>query len=288
MNISIVFTSQAEKAQPYVALAQQLREQVATLDSSFVVASSPDIVHVFGGFDKATQALLAKYRNMRIPTVLTACDALAAYTAGKQTIDRSQLSRSRRKLLMLATAVHAVGNEEGAALAATAPKADVSVIANPVVTTTVSAKAMAASFMQLYQEAIEKHEQTVNSEILKTITSATQAYARGNKGKEQSAVAVISGGSGDGMKEIKKVCAHLLYARYLNNRGLLTSQRQEELAQVLISTTYDEDCLAYLLPRMRLKTFTAQLLNLLQERQLLSEGFMPIDMARHPLKIKNV
>ena len=288
MNISIVFTSQAEKAQPYVALAQQLREQVATLDSSFVVASSPDIVHVFGGFDKATQALLAKYRDMRIPTVLTACDALAAYTAGKQTIDRSQLSRSRRKLLMLATAVHAVGNEEGAALAATAPKADVSVIANPVVTTTVSAKAMAASFMQLYQEAIEKHEQTVNSEILKTITSATQAYARGNKGKEQSAVAVISGGSGDGMKEIKKVCAHLLYARYLNNRGLLTSQRQEELAQVLTSTTYDEDCLAYLLPRMRLKTFTAQLLNLLQERQLLSEGFMPIDMARHPLKIKNV
>ena len=288
MNISIVFTSQAEKAQPYVALAQQLREQVATLDSSFVVASSPDIVHVFGGFDKATQALLAKYRDMRIPTVLTACDALAAYTAGKQTIDRSQLSRSRRKLLMLATAVHAVGNEEGAALAATAPKADVSVVANPVVTTTVSAKAMAAGFMQLYQEAIEKHEQTVNSEILKTITSATQAYARGNKGKEQSAVAVISGGSGDGMKEIKKVCAHLLYARYLNNRGLLTSQRQEELAQVFTSTTYDEDCLAYLLPRMRLKTFTAQLLNLLQERQLLSEGFMPIDMARHPLKIKNV
>ena len=151
MNISIVFTSQAEKAQPYVALAQQLREQVATLDSSFVVASSPDIVHVFGGFDKATQALLAKYRDMRIPTVLTACDALAAYTAGKQTIDRSQLSRSRRKLLMLATAVHAVGNEEGAALAATAPKADVSVVANPVVTTTVSAKTMAAGFMQLYQ-----------------------------------------------------------------------------------------------------------------------------------------
>ena len=276
MNISIVFTSQAKKAQPYVALAQQLREQVATLDSSFVVASSPDIVHVFGGFDKATQALLAKYR-----------DALAAYTAGKQTIDRSQLSRSRRKLLMLATAVHAVGNEEGAALAATAPKADVSVVANPVVTTTVSPKAMAASFMQLYQEAIEKHEQTVNSEILKTITSATQAYVKSNKDKGQTAM-VISGGSGDGMKEIKKVCAHLLYARYLNNRGLLTSQRQEELAQVLISTTYDEDCLAYLLPRMRLKTFTAQLLNLLQERQLLSEGFMPIDMARHPLKIKNV
>lgn len=288
MNISIVFTPQAEKAQPYVALAQQLREQVATLDSSFVVASSPDIVHVFGGFDKATQALLAKYRDMRIPTVLTACDALAAYTADKQTIDRSQLSRSRRHLLMLATAVHAVGNEEGAAMAATAPKADVSVIANPVVTTTVSAKAMAAGFMQLYQEAIEKHEQAVNSEILKIITSATQAYVKGNKGKEQSAMAAISGGSGDGMKEIKKVCAHLLYARYLNNRGLLTSQRQEELAQVLISTTYDEDCLAYLLPRMRLKTFTAQLLNLLQERQLLSEGFMPIDMARHPLKIKNV
>ena len=271
MNISIVFTSQAKKAQPYVALAQQLREQVATLDSSFVVASSPDIVHVFGGFDKATQALLAKYRDMRIPPVLTACDALAAYTAGKQTIDRSQLSRSRRKLLMLATAVHAVGNEEGAALAATAPKADVSVVANPVVTTTVSPKAMAASFMQLYQEAIEKHE----------------AYVKSNKDKGQTAM-VISGGSGDGMKEIKKVCAHLLYARYLNNRGLLTSQRQEELAQVLISTTYDEDCLAYLLPRMRLKTFTAQLLNLLQERQLLSEGFMPIDMARHPLKIKNV
>ena len=57
MNISIVFTSQAKKAQPYVALAQQLREQVATLDSSFVVASSPDIVHVFGGFDKATQEI---------------------------------------------------------------------------------------------------------------------------------------------------------------------------------------------------------------------------------------
>ena len=59
MNISIVFTSQAKKAQPYVALAQQLREQVATLDSSFVVASSPDIGRVVGGVDYATQARVA-------------------------------------------------------------------------------------------------------------------------------------------------------------------------------------------------------------------------------------
>ncbi len=92
----------------------------------------------------------------------------------------------------------------------------------------------------------------------------------------------------DAADEVAVVSKQLLYDKYLNTRGLLTTKRLEETAQLLIRTDYDEDRLAALLPKLGITTFTQELLALLEEQSLLTEGFMPIKRGKKPLKIITV
>lgn len=78
----------------------------------------------------------------------------------------------------------------------------------------------------------------------------------------------------------------ILYSRYLNNRGLFSLPRHKEMARALVNTAYDEDLLLQLLSRTKTKTFAAELMALLADEGLLTEGFMPLPPARHPLKLK--
>ena len=91
--------------------------------------------------------------------------------------------------------------------------------------------------------------------------------------------------TGSDTQPLKSVCAKLLYARYLNNRGLLSTPHLEELGQMFLETDYDEDKLAIIIPHIKLQKFTAELLALLDERGYISEGFMPIGRTRKPLKL---
>ena len=92
----------------------------------------------------------------------------------------------------------------------------------------------------------------------------------------------------DAADKVALVSKQLLYDKYLNTRGLLTTKRLEETAQLLICTDYDEDRLAALLPKLGITTFTQELLALLEEQSLLTEGFMPIKRSKKQLKINAV
>ena len=271
MNTSIVFTAEAKESIPYAAMAQILKEQIGLRDDCYIVESAPDVVHVFGLMDSATKRVLTHYRDLCIPTVFTPCDGLARYTASKQTIShKTAFMPTFRRLLMTATAILSTGKEEGNALATTAPKAEIEIVPNAAVTSSITPHDMADAIIRIYGTAFEKNEQQVAANIVKTIGAALKGHDTDTTGN------------------IKSVCAKLLYARYLNNRGLLSTPRLEELGRMFVETDYDEDRLAFLLPRIKIRKFTAGLLALLDERGYISEGFMPIDRARKPMEIITV
>ena len=270
MNISTIFTAKARLLPQYTDMADMLHTEAEHMGDCFFTDTAPDIVHVFGKFDNGTAEAVARCRRLHIPTVLTVCDALGAFVSGRQTIGHTQLMAQRRRLLTAASAIHATGQEEGMAIMATAPKANVTVIANPAVTSCIQPHVMAKSFAQLYLHTIETHERLIGEQIGRTIAAAMKK----------------AGTPDEQAKTLSEVCARIMYARYLNNRGLLSLQRVGTLAEMFNTAVYDEESLATLLPRMGMRGFTASLLALLYERDLVSEGFMPIEMARKPLQLK--
>ena len=125
---------------------------------------------------------------------------------------------------------------------------------------------MTNALIHLYSTTMAKHERTVQETIEKKLALAKV----------------------DAADEVAVVSKQLLYDKYLNTRGLLTTKRLEETAQLLIRTDYDEDRLAALLPKLGITTFTQELLALLEEQSLLTEGFMPIKRSKKQLKINAV
>lgn len=266
MNISIVFTTEGPSCQAYLDMVEGLRGMLNQDAAHHIGNENPDIVHLFGQFDWKTRHLLDRYHDLQIPTVLTVCNALSTYTQKSAELKQKTGRMLKKQVLKRATAIHAIGETEAAALQISMPDLQVSIIANAAVTGATSFKEMTNELIQLYSATLSKHEQAVQEAIEKKMASAKV----------------------DAANEVHKVCKQLLYGRYLNKRGLLTTERLEETANLLISTDYDEDLLAALLPKLGLKTFTEELLALLEEEALLTEGFMPIKRGKKPLKIITV
>ena len=263
MNISIVFTSEAKRHQAYTDMVQLLQQELTHDASNYLSDESPDIIHVFGSFDMETRSLLSRYRALRIPTVLTVCNALDAYTRHSPDIKQGHLHLLRRQTLMKASAIMAVGEIESTALQTSAGKMAIRIIANAAVTSTTTAHEMAAQMLKMYIDTIKRHDADVQHSITRTLQ---RTHTQGNN-------------------PVRQMCALLLYARYLNIRGQLTPTRLEQTARLLIATSYDEALLAQLLSKLHIKTFTAQLLTLMEEKELITEGFMPIPQAHRPLRL---
>lgn len=266
MNISIVFTSEGPSCQAYLDMVEGLRSIISQDTAQHIGDESPDIVHLFGEFDWKTRHLLDRYHDLKIPTVLTVCNALSTYTQKHAELKQKSGRILKKQVLKRATAVHAIGETEAASLQTTVPNLQVATIANAAVTGATSFKEMTKALIHLYSTTMAKHEQTVQETIEKKLALVKV----------------------DAADEVAVVSKQLLYDKYLNTRGLLTTKRLEETAQLLIRTDYDEDRLAALLPKLGITTFTQELLALLEEQSLLTEGFMPIKRSKKQLKINAV
>ena len=283
MNIGITFTSDAATFKHYKDMARQMTDYAARADGYTVVDTAPDLVHVFGTFSMETRHLLTTYRKRRIPTVLTVCGALATYADHNKTIDSSQLNLQRRSLLSAATVVHTTGSEEDAAITANAPKVQTAMIANAAITSAISTDEMCSDLTSLYRTTIKRHEHDIAADIAATVSRAaarlTKSGTASNGADGSKPTATLPSG-------VRAMLSGILYSRYLNNRGLFSLPRHKEMARALVNTAYDEDLLLQLLSRTKTKTFAAALMALLADEGLLTEGFMPLPPARHPLKLK--
>lgn len=266
MTIEHVFTPAARACAQYTALSGIISKAIDTAEGWTMGSKSPDVVHVFGTFDKATSEILRCYKSVQIPTLLTLCDGLGTIAHGQRDIDKRMLTHNRRHMLMQASAISVSGDEEQTAIEGAFRGIETVNITNAVVTATTTVDDTCRQYMELYTKVTEQHEEKTEKAIADTLAHAKT----------------------DGTKAMQTVLHTLLRARYLNTRGKLDDAQLAIIAQIFIHTDYDEDLLAAQLPKLRLGTFASRLLALIEAKGFITEGFMPIAPARHPLKMRTI
>ena len=260
MNVSLIIAGDTCPSHAYNELHDLLRVGLAAHDGARIVADGADIVHLFGSYDRATLRLLSWYRRHMIPTVLTICDGLSAFTHYER--DPHAPKRGLKShILRKATAVHAMGNEEKDFISSISDTIKTAVIKNPIVTSQCTVDGTIRQFMSLYTSAIAANDKIVD-EYIEGIIKKSEATE----------------------PELKSILYALLHSRYLNNRNLLSDERLTKLSRKLTDTVYNEDKLAVCLKSLRIDDYTARLLTLLESKTMLTEGFMPIEPSRNPLK----
>ena len=174
----------------------------------------------------------------------------------------SETYRNENGISMQMSAIgYAMGNEEKDFISSISDTIKTAVIKNPIVTSQCTVDGTIRHFMSLYTSAIAANDKIVD-EYIEGIIKKSEATE----------------------PELKSILYALLHSRYLNNRNLLSDERLTKLSRKLTDTVYNEDKLAVCLKSLRIDDYTARLLTLLESKTMLTEGFMPIEPSRNPLK----
>lgn len=131
------------------------------------------------------------------------------------------------------------------------PNAPIVVIANEKFTSTTDKTTMLRLFNELYVKTYNEHEAHVKEVIQQKL-----------KGVSDEA--------------IKDIIALLLYLQYAYKRETIRQSLLDSLSDTLINSDYDEGAMHKTLSDMRLLSFAASSMALLEEKSHLTEGFMPI------------
>ena len=136
---------------------------------------------------------------------------------------------------------------------------------NPVTTTDLTAADFASAIQRFYQEVLEHHEDFIWSLIRQRIGLLHL--------KEEQ-------------PELFQVLQQILYVEYKFKRKQILSSNIEELGHLMHEMKYDEDELANGLQALHTYDFMASLEQVMEERKLLSEGFMPIPALQNRITKK--
>ena len=161
---------------------------------------------------------------------------------------------------------HACGKHEYEYLQQLFTPTTITWLKNPVTATDITVAEFASAIQRFYQEVLEHHEDFIWSLIRQRIGLL-------HLKEEQPA--------------IFQVLQQILYVEYKFKRKQILSSNIEELGHLMHETNYDEDELAKNLQLLKVHGFMASLEQVMEERQLLSEGFMPIPPLQNRLT-KNI
>ena len=161
---------------------------------------------------------------------------------------------------------HACGKHEYEYLQQQFTQTTITWLKNPVTTTGLTMTEFASAMQGFYQEVLDHHEEYVWHMIHQRIS---QLHLQ----EEQHTLC--------------QVLQQILYVEYKFKRKQILSSNIEELGRLMHETNYDEDELAKNLQLLKVHGFMASLEQVMEERQLLSEGFMPIPPLQNRLT-KNI
>ena len=219
-------------------LLSTISENISAFGDVEVVDTAPDLVHICGKWSSASATTIKHYTNKGVPVVFTSANGL--------TEQLTTLS------CMLAPNVfHCCGPAEARLIKKISPKASIVVIANEKFTSTTDTTTMLRLFNELYVKTYNEHEACVKEAIQQKL-----------KGVSDEA--------------IKDIIALLLYLQYAYKRETIRQTLLDSLSDTLINSDYDEGAMHKTLSDMRLLSFAASSMALLEEKSHLTEGFMPI------------
>ena len=232
-----------------------LKEKWDNNDITIVTDGYYDFLHVIGLPTSSVIRHLQQERERLIPIVYSPLGTIAPWS-------KIPIPKTLGKYI----AWHACGKHEYEYLQQQFTPTTITWLKNPVTTTGLTMAEFASAMQGFYQEVLDHHEEYVWHMIHQRMSQLPLQ-------EEQHTLC--------------QVLQQILYVEYKFKRKQILSSNIEELGRLMHETNYDEDELAKNLQLLKVHGFMASLEQVMEERQLLSEGFMPIPPLQNRLT-KNI
>ena len=232
-----------------------LKEKWDNNDITIVTDGYYDLLHVIGLPTSSVIRHLQQERERLIPIAYSPLGTIAPWS-------KIPFPKTLGKYI----AWHACGKHEYEYLQQQFTQTTITWLKNPVTTTGLTMTEFASAMQGFYQEVLDHHEEYVWHMI-------HQRMSQLHLQEEQHTLCLV--------------LQQILYVEYKFKRKQILSSNIEELGRLMHETNYDEDELAKNLQLLKVHGFMASLEQVMEERQLLSEGFMPIPPLQNRLT-KNI
>lgn len=235
-------------------LLSTIAKGISHVNDVEVVDNAPDLVHICGKWSSVVASSIKHYTNKGVPVVFTSANGLTDLLTPQSST-------------LAPTVFHCCGPAEARLLNAILPKANVVVIANEEFTSTINVETMLTQFNNLYIKTYNDHDASVRSKIIERVKK-----------------------SGVDDDAILNICTRLFYLHYSFKRETIRQSMLDSLSDDFINSNYDEDVMRQTLNDLKLTSFAASVMALLEEKSHLTEGFMPITAfadktMRHMMKL---
>lgn len=228
-----------------IAMVTQIEDAVCKNTEIEIVDTSPDIVHMFGQWSLRSEQKIKEWVKLKIPVIFTSIDGMSSLIHSQTSIVK--------KIVTASTSICVSGPKEQNILLSRFGATNIQIIANPLVTSTITEKEFANKIYETYQKQIEEFDKDIRRGIQKQMV----------KLKEKN-------------DTISKICSTLLYAQYQVHRKDLRKSVIDELVQTLMTEHYDEDKVCKDLKALDIYRFSQRMMSVAQQYATLTEGFMPV------------
>jgi len=251
MRINIYSTS-AQKQDSYgskefAMIASQLPRYGHTVARDY-----PDVVHIWGKWDGRSASEIRRWHKLFTPVVFSSTEGLAELCDRNGAAARLKLRNDIKTVCRLADIVTVQGGEEKRLVEKSGHNEAVTVL-NPFVTSLISEKDCADRYEEIYTRLYSSHDEEMRKACESKARKAT---------------------SDNGMAQI---ISQTLYVEYLFKHGTCYESNLKTLAETFIRVETDEDALSVVLQRLGLKMFTQRFMGVMGQRNMLTEGFMPVE-----------
>jgi hypothetical protein len=206
---------------------------------------NPDIVHLFGAWEKEVSSFANQLYKKTIPYVYSPLGGLLPWN-----VKQHQYHSSQKKLTARASAVHVCSALEKEQINERQWNKEVIVIKNAVITNDIEETAMVEDFIKLYTDIIASYNFKTHEDIQSKVSNLEEED-----------------------ENIRFVFGKILFAYHYIHRGNLSQNDLDDLSQTMTAVEYDEDKMAELLRKHHLDQFTARLEQVMMDISTLTEGF---------------
>ena len=234
-------------------LVGMLRTQLEQNGEVELTEKHPDLIHFFGFGDTGTMSLIKRARHLKIPCVITPLSMLQPWNTPHLLLTQTHKAFANPDLFPQSLLVVSSSLIEQEYLQEKYKNIQLELLENPVVTTSISNEDYAHGMVEFYARLIASHDADIRQQIAKKI--------------EQT---------GETDEAICEILRQTEYIAYQFHRGLIGDEQLALLGTTLTQSNYDESLMGERLSELGRAEFFAQLETIMQEKALLTEGFMPI------------
>lgn len=253
MQIHIYTTQKADSSSHSGRMVDLILKSIAR-DGLEIGAECPDVVHLWGRWDSQTISEIKRWRQLFTPIVFSSIEGLAEIcSVDGKAIEQIKKKNCIRKICRMTDVVVAQGREEQRLIFKYGHK-EATVVLNPYVTSLTDEAKCTATLADIYCNLYASHDKQMMTQCEQRAAQATDEPI------------------------MQHLISQTLYTDYLFRHGTCHDDELKALADAYIKAEMaDEDAFARLLSKMKILAFVARLMAIMKRKEMISEGFMPID-----------